>query len=73
MLSGSKQARAACWEMVLAQMNRFCATRSMAGTSASGTTIQPRRQPVMLKYLLKLLMLIRSSPSASAVWEKAGS
>ena len=71
--SGSKQARAARCETVLAQMKRFCATRSTTGTMASGTTIQPRRQPVMLKYLLKLLMLITSSPSASAVWPKAAS
>ncbi|EKD96842.1 MAG: hypothetical protein ACD_23C01226G0001 [uncultured bacterium] len=54
--------------MVLGQMNRFCASRSITGTRASGTTIQPRRQPVMLKYLLKLLMLMSWSSSASAVW-----
>ena len=46
---------------------------STTGTMASGTNIQPRRQPVMLKYLLKLLMLMMSSPSASAVWPKASS
>ncbi len=61
MLSGLKQASAACWAMVEAQMNRFCARRSTTGTMASGTTIQPKRQPVMLKYLLKLLMLMMSS------------
>ncbi len=59
--------------MVLGQMNRFCARRSITGTSASGTTIQPRRQPVMLKYLLKLLMLMMSSSSASAVWPNCSS
>ena len=58
MLSASKQASAAYCETVLAQMKRFCASRSTTGTSASGTTSQPRRQPVMLKYLLKLLMLM---------------
>ena len=58
MLSGSKQASAACCATVLAQMKRFCASRSITGTSASGTTSQPRRQPVMLKYLEKLLMLM---------------
>ncbi len=73
MLSGSKQASAACCDTVLAQMNRFCARRSTTGTSASGTTIQPRRQPVMLKYLLKLLMLMMFSSMASAVWPKASS
>ena len=73
MLSGVKQARAACCEMVEAQMNRFCAMRSTTGTMASGTTIQPRRQPVILKYLLKLLMEMMSSLMASALWPKASS
>lgn len=73
MLSGSKQASAACCATVLGQMKRFCASRSTTGTMASGTTIQPRRQPVMLKYLLKLLMLTMSSPIASAVCPKASS
>ncbi|MCY1364762.1 hypothetical protein D9M69_515820 [compost metagenome] len=71
-LSGSKQASAACCAMVLAQMNRFCANRSTTGTSAGGSTSQPRRQPVMLKYLEKLLMLMTSSPRPSgrpsALW-----
>jgi hypothetical protein len=35
---------------------------------ARGSTIQPRRQPVMPKYLLKLLMLMTSSPRARALW-----
>jgi hypothetical protein len=48
-------------------MNRFCASFSTAGTSASGTTSQPRRQPVMLKYLEKLLTVMTSSPKASAL------
>ena len=55
------------WAMVLGQMNRFCASRSTTGTSASGTTIQPSRQPVMLKYLEKLLMLMTWSSMASPV------
>ena len=64
MLSGSKQASAAYCATVLAQMKRFCASRSTTGTSGSGTTSQPRRQPVMLKYLLKLLMLMTWSSIA---------
>ena len=38
----------------------------MTGTSFEGTTNQPSRQPVMLKYLEKLLMLMMSSPSCKA-------
>ena len=72
-LSASKQASAACCATVLGQMNRFCASRSTTGTSASGTTIQPRRQPVMLKYLEKLLMLMTWSSSARPVWPKVSS
>ena len=45
--------------------------------SRGGITSQPRRQPVMLKYLLKLLTLMTSSPSPSgkpsALWPKASS
>ncbi|MCY1512322.1 hypothetical protein D9M68_467790 [compost metagenome] len=73
MLSASKQASAAYCDTVLAQMKRFCARRSTTGTSTSGTTSQPRRQPVMLKYLLKLLMLMTLSSMASAVCPKASS
>ena len=40
----------------------------VTATNGSGTTIQPRRQPVMLKYLLKLLMLMTSSAMDSALW-----
>ena len=51
--------------------------RSITGASASGTTSQPSRQPVMLKYLEKLLTLMMFSPSspgmASAVWPKRSS
>ena len=57
-LSSSKQAKAAYCDTVLGQINRFCAKRSMTGTKVSGTTSQPKRQPVMLKYLEKLLMLM---------------
>ena len=53
--------------MLLGQMNRFCAKRSITGTNRSGTTIQPKRQPVMLKYLEKLLMLMIWSSMANAV------
>ena len=66
MASGVKQATPACWAMLEAQMNRFCASFSMARTMFSGTTSQPRRQPVMLKYLEKLLITMMSSPSDSA-------
>ena len=62
-VSGSKQASAACCASADAQMNRFCASFSTAPTSAGGTTSQPRRQPVMLKYFEKLLTVITSSPS----------
>ena len=34
---------------------------------------QPRRQPVMLNYLLKLLMLTMLSSMASAVWPNCAS
>ena len=39
----------------------------MAGTMLDGTTIQPRRQPVMLKYFEKLLIDTTSSPHANAL------
>ncbi len=38
----------------------------MAGTKDGGTTNQPSRQPVMLKYFEKLLTEITSSPCFSA-------
>ena len=38
-----------------AQMYTFCCSRSTASRRWSGTTIQPSRQPVIEKYLLKLL------------------
>ena len=37
-------------------MNMFCASRSIPRTCASGTTIQPTRQPVIEKYLENELM-----------------
>jgi hypothetical protein len=37
-------------------MNMFWASRSTVRTCASGTTIQPTRQPVIEKYLEKELM-----------------
>ncbi len=66
MASGVKQARPACCAMLDAQMNRFCDSFSIARTMSGGTTSQPSRQPVMLKYLEKLLMTMMSSPSDSA-------
>jgi hypothetical protein len=48
-------------------MYRFCASFSMSRTCRSGATSHPSRQPVMLKYLEKLLMTKISSDSASAV------
>jgi hypothetical protein len=65
--ASSKQANAACCEMLLGQMNRFCAMRSITGANFSGTTNQPKRQPVMLKYLEKLLMLMIWSSISNAV------
>jgi hypothetical protein len=58
---------AATWATVEAAMNRFCARRSTAGTSSSGSTSQPRRQPVMQKYFEKLLATIASGAIPSAV------
>ena len=39
-----------------AQMKRFCTSRSIRRTCASGTTIQPIRQPVIEKYFENELM-----------------
>jgi hypothetical protein len=47
-------------------MNRFCASFSKVPTSAGGTTSQPSRQPVMLKYFEKLLTVITLSSNDSA-------
>jgi len=38
-----------------------------AGTSAGGSTSQPRRQPVMPKYLEKLLTTTASGASSAAL------
>ena len=48
-------------------MNRFCASFSTLRSSASGTTSQPRRQPVMPKYFEKLFTTTASASQASAV------
>ena len=64
--SGVKHASAACCASVDAQMKKFCASFSTAALIDDGTTSQPSRQPVMLKYFEKLLMTITSSPSDSA-------
>ena len=53
--------------MLDAQINMFCASFSIAGNKVGGTTNQPKRQPVMLKYFEKLLITITSSPNASAL------
>ena len=52
-------------------MNRFWARHSTDRSKRSGTTIQPSRQPVIEKYLEKLLMTMASSVNANAV--EAGS
>ena len=52
----SSAASAATWLACGAQMKRFCTSRSMRRTCASGTTIQPMRQPVIEKYFEKELM-----------------
>ena len=67
MESGWKQASAACWAIVDGQMNRFCASFSNTGTSVSGTTSQPSRQPVMLKYFEKLLTVMTSRSKRRAL------
>ena len=54
-------------------MNRFCANRVTGATGVSGSTSQPRRQPVMLKYFEKLLIETTSSPCMSALWPKRSS
>jgi hypothetical protein len=42
-------------------------SRSTAGAKASGRTAQPSRQPVIPKYLEKLLMTIASGSMLSAL------
>ena len=48
-------------------MNRFCARHSTGRTRSSGSTIQPTRQPVIEKYLEKLLMTMAFRLNAAAV------
>ena len=55
-VSGVKQASAARCDGVGGEMYRFCASFSRSRTWRSGATIQPSRQPVMLKYFEKLEM-----------------
>ncbi|CFN69825.1 Uncharacterised protein [Bordetella pertussis] len=64
--SGVKQASAACWASVGAQIARLAAIFSTLAAMLSGTIIQPRRQPVMWKYFEKLLMTMMLSSSSSA-------
>src|SRR5260221_555630 len=54
-LSGRNAASAACWAAEGAEMKRCCASFSNSRTCSSGSTTQPRRQPVMQKYFEKLL------------------
>ena len=67
MVRGSKQAIAACCATVDGEMKRFCASFSISRTYAGGATSQPMRQPVIWKYLEKLLMTKMSSPASNAV------
>ena len=48
-------------------MYRFWVSRSIGRTNSSGTTSQPIRQPVKLKYLEKLLTTMAASQWARAV------
>ena len=54
-------------EILGAEIKRFCASRSTAADKSSGTTIQPRRQPVIQKYFENPLKTIAASPCASAL------
>ncbi len=63
----SNAASAAIWAMCGAEMNRFCARHSTGRTSSSGSTVQPMRQPVMEKYLEKLLITTALGLNAAAV------
>src|SRR5205814_9884894 len=65
-VSGAKHASAACRASVEGEMKRFCASFSTSRTIPDGTTIQPSRQPVIWKYLEKLLMTNTSSPDSTA-------
>ncbi len=59
--------RAAIWDSVGTEIDRFCCSRSIARTSDGGTTIQPIRQPVMQKYLENELMMIALPDSRAAL------
>jgi hypothetical protein len=48
-------------------MYRFCASRSIGRTRSGGATSQPRRQPVMQKYLEKPPTTIAWSAAASTL------
>ncbi len=60
-------ATAASCDSVGAQMYRFCWNRSTPAISSGGAVIQPRRQPVIEKYLEKLLTTTASGLMASAL------
>src|SRR5262249_56087931 len=65
--SGEKAATAACCAADGAEMKRCWASFSKPRTAPAGATTQPRRQPVMQKYLEKLLMITTSPGSPRAV------
>ncbi len=48
-------------------MNMFWARHSTDRNRSGGTTIQPSRQPVMLKYFEKLFTRITCPPSPAAL------
>ena len=48
-------------------MKRFCARRSTGRARSSGTTIQPRRQPVIAKYFEKPLITTALSENAATL------
>ena len=55
MASGVNAATAACCDSTGGQMVKFPVRQSTVRRSTSGTRSQPSRQPVMAKYLEKLL------------------
>ncbi|MNF00638.1 hypothetical protein D3C80_1995010 [compost metagenome] len=53
--------------MLGALMYRFCASFSRSATAPGGATSQPKRQPVMPKYLEKLFSTKASSSTSSTL------
>ena len=62
-----KTASAAICGKVGAEMKRFWARHSTARARSAGTSIQPRRQPVMEKYFEKLLTTMAVSSREAAL------